>query len=263
MLDIGESAKVLEVGEPAHTLEVGECSHILQVGEGPASLSQGTVSYSDFSESSGTETADSFSSNDSRGEAFTPNTPIQAMSTRNTKRPDPEPESSSSSESEGDVVDLTQTAVPPIAVGLDPGSQVEALDVAPEPESAVLGPKDKISSTPSSPTPQDPKSCERADWKQYLEGLKGPNSSTQNRPGTTEEAPQLSPEREVPNMSESKKSSTHEKSTSSNAPAGEAPKTPDANAEKKVTAPSHEGIITDSDTDEDVVEIQSSPKKQR
>ena len=59
-LEVGEPAKVLEVGEPAHTLEVGECSHILQVGERPASLSQGTVSYSDFSESSGTETADSF-----------------------------------------------------------------------------------------------------------------------------------------------------------------------------------------------------------
>ena len=87
---------------------------------GTSLLSQGTVIYSDFSESSGTETADTFSSNHSRGEAFTLNTPIQAMSTRNTKRPDQEPESSSSSESEGDVVDLTQTTVPPIAVGLDP-----------------------------------------------------------------------------------------------------------------------------------------------
>ena len=66
------------------------------------------------------------------------------MGTRNTKRPEPEPDTQSSFEREGDVVNLTQTSVPPIAVCLDPGSQVEALDVAPNPKAQFQGKKTKF-----------------------------------------------------------------------------------------------------------------------
>jgi hypothetical protein len=257
VLEVGEQAKINFIHEGTNTLEVGEC---VPVQEGTGSLSPGTESYSDNTEPSDAETDESCTSNDSRGKVGEEQT-IQAMSTRNTKRPEPEPETKSSSDSEGDVVDLTQTVPKPLVVGPHPGLQAEALDVVPEPEKTLLGDKDKAPGP--SATSLAPQACEREDWRDYLDALKGKTATT-NRPGARVEEPHMQPDREVPDVSNTtitaQQTKTQDKATSSNAPLREAPNEYEANDQIVDQTPLEHQILHESSSDE-IMEAQVPPNK--
>ena len=97
----------------------------------------------------------------------------------------------------------------------------------PEPENILLGDKDKAPGP--SATSLAPQACERENWRDYLDTLKGKTDTTY-LPGSIVEVPHMQPDREVPDMSiTTQQTKGKDKGTSSNAPLREAPNENEAN----------------------------------